>query len=130
MSETNQDYLNRGEPDGIPWAFENLQAGDFFAALCIPTVQTGITVYLNESTDEIDGPVIAVYLEAGGGAAGPLDIIPHGAAALAAGQCSVEYGTDGEPTVHTAAADAVTAIAVQVIPVQSFVDLLQADLKG
>ena len=117
---TIKDILDRGEAPNISGAFLKLAFGTLLGALGTPVRQVGIVVYLNEST-AITGKVTAVYATAGG-ATGALVVMPYdplGVLLPAAGECALEFTAAGTTIVHTAAADAVTAI-----------DVIREDLVG
>lgn len=126
-------YLDRGEPEALAWSARRLLLGTLLKSMTGPrSTQTGVTVYADES-DEVDGIVTKVYATAGG-LTGHKDILPYVAAAPiapAAGQCSVEVNaTTGKSVVHTANADAVTAITVEYLPFDDAYAALLAEMKG
>lgn len=119
VTEENQRY---GEVLDSFW--NDTAYGTFFAR--IPRTQTGIAVAANACTLTRRGLVTAVQVTAGGTTG---VFVRRITGALASGQYSVAYDADGFPTISFAAADAVTACAIeQLSPPQAMDEFLQEDV--
>ena len=125
-----QKTLDRGELDYLSPAMQALLIGSGLVARIGPrTVQTGVVVYADVNTTDIDGIVLAVHATAAG-LVGHKDIVPYGTVP-AAGQCSLHVdATTGKTTVLFANADLVTAITVEMIKTGPAYRALLADIHG
>lgn len=117
-------YLDRGEAGALSQVANKIALGSLLESLLVTNLVEGVVVYADAS-DPIPGRVVSVYATAGSTKA--LAIIPS-SQTLAAGQCSVTYGADGNATVATYSGDSVTEIDVETVGLAASYEALEADL--
>ncbi len=114
-----QDALNEANPANIADAFRTVKVGTLLAGL-LPRqrVYAGLTNQaahvLNSELDGTGDDQPAVILQVNDSADAPLSIITSGA--VGAGECLVEYDSEGVPTLTFAAAVTGFKVLCQLLP--------------